>query len=194
MVTTTYSWITCWVLIRAVSEPFQTPQRSGFSWSRSQVQAYVLWKSSPWVPLLHKCSFGEAPTAMRCFQRTFAFHTTAWWDCLHIVKFRVTFLIIWPLSWPLTPSGQTLPSSLAFGDTSLFCFSSDHSDCCLDPLSQYQLNVGEPRGSVPVQPLFPYVTSSSPMVSNTSSVLRNSSFLSSVLTCLLNFGPLHPTA
>lgn len=74
-VTITYNWLM--VALRVALEAFQKSQRFGFSWSGTEVRACVLWKSSPWVRLLHNCSFEEALAALCGFQTTFPFHMTA---------------------------------------------------------------------------------------------------------------------
>lgn len=96
MATGTYNWIIMWPLLRAASEAFQTLRRHVFGWPGPEVQAHVFWESSPQGPLLHECSFGVALTALCGFQSTFSLHASAWWDCLHIVKCRVTFLNLLP--------------------------------------------------------------------------------------------------
>lgn len=162
MVPVTYNWIIIWLLIRAASETLQTLRRHGFGWSGPEVQACVFWESSPQVPLLHGCSFGVALTALCGFQSTFSFHATAWWDCLHIVKCRVTFLNLLPgllvghslllvrHSLLLLPSGTPHASAVLLTTVTAIAQS-----LSLDSFPQHRLTVSELRGSVPAHPLFP---------------------------------------
>lgn len=89
---------------------------------RAKVQVCTFWKSSPWV-LLHKCPFLRSTNNTSRFPKHFHIPHSCPVRLPPCCQMQVHYFshCTWPLGWPLLWQD--------FGDITLFCFSSDCSDC-----------------------------------------------------------------